>query len=220
MTTARVNVSEDSFHLATRIARRLKTSWLRWTYPFFAFGDGVGIEVSCDISRRASPHISIGNDVYLASDVWLTVIPGSQADIHPRLVLGDRCSIGKRTSISAHNHVVIETAVLMGPSVVVMDYNHEFSDPDRPIRDQGVTAGGRIIIERNCWIGQGAAILCGRGELVIGHNSVVGANAVVTRSCAPHSVLAGNPARRIRTYDFQTGNWVKTVEESATTLAV
>lgn len=212
MNTARVNVVEDPFHLATRIARRLKTNWLRWTYPFFAFGNEVSIDFSCDIPRPHSPDISIGDNVYLAPDVWLTVIPGGMSDIHPRLVLGDRCSIGKRTNISSHNQVVVETGVLMGPSVVIMDYNHEFSDPEKPILEQGVTPGGRIIIQRNCWIGQGAAILCGHGELIIGRNSVIGANSVVTRSCPPHSVVAGNPARLVRRYDSQTGTWIRTTE--------
>jgi abequosyltransferase len=213
MTTVGSKVAEDPFSWGTRIARTLKTNWLRWTYPFADFGKGVKIHGSCDIPRPSSPDISIGDGVYIASDVWLTVIAGGQSDTHPRLILGNRCSIGKRTSISAHNSVVLEADVLLGPSVVIMDYNHEFSDPDRPIMDQGVTAGGRILIERNCWIGQGAAILCGRGELVIGHNSIVGANTVVTRSCAPCSVMVGNPARLIRNYDPESGVWVKSPDK-------
>jgi acetyltransferase-like isoleucine patch superfamily enzyme len=90
-----------------------------------------------------------------------------------------------------------------------MDHNHEFSDVEMPIRHQGVTRGGRIFIERNCWLGHGAVIVCNHGELTIGRNSVVGANAVVTRSFPAFSVIAGNPATLIRTYDRQTGNWVK-----------
>lgn len=209
-------VADDPFSFVTRITRTLKTHWLRWTYPFFYFGKGVKINLSCDIPRAMTPEMSIGDDVYLSPDAWLTVIPGGSDEYSPKLVIGDRCCIGKRTSISAHRNVVLESSVLIGPSVVIMDYNHEFSNPDEPIRDQGMTEGGRVIIERNCWIGQGAAILCGRGELVIGRNSVVGANSVVTRSCPPHSVLAGNPARLVRRYDPQTARWVKAgVETSA-----
>lgn len=218
MENLKYRAGEDPFHLGTRLLRRLKTSWLRRTYPFYAIGAGVSIDFSCDIPRPMSPDISIGNDVYLAPDVWLTVIPGGQKDIRPRLVLGDRCSIGKRTSISAHNQIIVEPSVLMGPSVVIMDYNHEFSDPELPIRDQGVNAGGRVLIEKNCWIGQGAAILCGRGELILGRNSVVGANAVVTRSCPPFSVLAGNPAKIVRTFDPDSGVWKRTVDEAPASL--
>lgn len=202
-------VRSDPFSFVARVTRTLKTNWLRWTYPFFYFGKGVKIDLSCEIPRPMTPEISIGDGVYLAPDAWLTVIPGGSDEYNPKLVIGDRCSIGKRTSISAHRNVVLESSVLIGPSVVIMDYNHEFSNPDEPIRDQGVTEGGRVIIERNCWIGQGAAILCGRGELVIGRNSVVGSNSVVTRGCPPHSVLAGNPARLVRRYDLQSARWAK-----------
>jgi lipopolysaccharide O-acetyltransferase len=90
-----------------------------------------------------------------------------------------------------------------------MDHGHEFSNIEMPIHEQGVTSGGRIFIGRNCWLGQGAAIVCNHGELTIGRNSVVGANAVVTRSFPPFSVIAGNPATLIREYDQRTGTWVK-----------
>lgn len=212
MNRSTLKAGEDPLHLVARLATRLKTYWLRLTYPFYAFGRGARVTLSCDIPRPMCPEMSIGDGVYLAQEVWLTVIPGGQDHLHPKLILGAGCSVGKRTSISAHNSVVIEQDVLIGPSVVIMDYNHQFSDPDTPVIRQGINEGGRVIIERGSWIGQGAAILCGRGKLIIGRNSVVGANSVVTHSFPPFSVIAGNPARLIRKYDPQTNSWVRAPE--------
>jgi acetyltransferase-like isoleucine patch superfamily enzyme len=111
--------------------------------------------------------------------------------------------------ISSRNKVVLEQEVLFAPNVLIMDHNHEFSNPDLPILAQGVTEGGRVVIERNCWLGYGAVIVCTHGELTIGRNSVIGANAVVTRSVPPFSVVGGNPAKLLRTYDQRARAWVK-----------
>jgi len=47
-------------------------------------------------------------------------------------------------------------------------------------------------------LGLGSVVICNSGRLTIGRNSVIGANAVVTRSVPAFSVVAGNPARIIR----------------------
>ena len=110
---------------------------------------------------------------------------------------------------SARNLVQLEDDVLLGPCVLITDNSHEFSDINAPIHTQGLTAGGTVRIERNCWLGYGAAVISVSGELVIGRNSVVGANAVVTRSVPPFCVVAGNPARIVKRYDSGIRKWVK-----------
>jgi acetyltransferase-like isoleucine patch superfamily enzyme len=93
--------------------------------------------------------------------------------------------------------------------VVIADHGHAYEDVTRPISEQGITEGGRIRIGRGSWIGNGAAIVCSRGELVLGQNCVVAANAVVTRSFPPFSVVVGNPARAVRQFDQDKKAWVK-----------
>jgi acetyltransferase-like isoleucine patch superfamily enzyme len=200
--------AEDPLTIVTRGLNWLNTRWLRNTYPFAGFGRRVSIHYTCDILRSVAPLIAFGEHVDLAKDVWLNAVPTSDGG-GPKIMLGNNVKIGRRCSISARNQIILEDSVLFGPHVLIMDHNHEFSNVELPIREQGVTTGGRIIIEKNCWFGFGAVVLCGSGELTIGRNSVVGANAVVTRSFPPNSVIGGNPAKLLRTFDSEEKQWVK-----------
>ena len=64
----------------------------------------------------------------------------------------------------------------------------------------GVKCNGNVIIEDNVHVGSGAVILNGtpKKPLVIGKGSIIGAGAIVTKSVSPFSVMAGNPARKIK----------------------
>jgi acetyltransferase-like isoleucine patch superfamily enzyme len=100
-----------------------------------------------------------------------------------------------------------------------MDHSHAYEDITVPIREQGVTEGGRIRIGQGSWIGFGAAIVCPKGELTLGRNCVVGANSVVTRSFPPYSVIAGNPAKVVKQFDPVKQAWVQGSVRSAVTVA-
>lgn len=199
--------SEDPLLLLSRIFNKLHSLWLVWTYPFASVGTDFWAHHTCDVRRPIARHIKIGNSVWIARDAWLN-IPFIPNNSEPVILLDDGSKIGRRCMISAKNRVHIGRNTALSPSVLIMDHNHAFEDVTVGIEEQGITEGGTIRIEEGCWIGYGAAILCGQGELVIGRNSVVGANSVVSRSIPPYSVVAGNPARVVKQFDPAKGKWV------------
>lgn len=197
----------DPLMLVPRIMSRLHTYWLRWTYPFHSVGKNFYAHYSSDIRREVVRHMQIGNSVFVDREVWLN-IPTFCEESGPVLILQDGVGIGRRCMISAKNLVSIGRDTIFGPSVLVTDHLHAFEDIDLSIAAQGVTHGGTVRIEEECWIGYGAAIVGNQGDLVIGKHSVIGANSVVTRSVPPYSVVAGNPGRVVKQFDPEKDAWV------------
>jgi abequosyltransferase len=200
--------AEDPLSLFGALLTKARTVWMQLTFPFAAFGRDVSIHYSCDIRRSAASRIRIGNSVYILRETWLN-IPEPAVEAPPAIILENGCKIGRRCMISAKNQVHLEEDVLLGPSVLITDHSHEFSNPDMPIHAQGLTEGGTVLIERNCWLGHGAAVICTSGDLSVGRNSIIGANSVVTHSVPPFSIVTGNPAKVIRRYHPDSGEWIR-----------
>ncbi|QOT16042.1 DapH/DapD/GlmU-related protein [Paenarthrobacter sp. YJN-5] len=112
---------------------------------------------------------------------------------------GDRIRIGDRSGIGINSRldgpVTIGRDVMMGPEVMIYALGHNFTDTDTPMIEQGMSVPREVVIEDDVWIGARAIILPG---VTIGTGSVVAASAVVTKSVPPFSVVAGNPARLVK----------------------
>jgi acetyltransferase-like isoleucine patch superfamily enzyme len=198
---------EDPLSWFSRLAGKLWTLWLARTYGFASFGKGAWAHYSFGLARSAAPYISIGEDGGFARDVRLDVctVPGT---VSPVIIMDDRSGLQRRCVISARNHVHVMRDVIFGPAVLVMDHAPELQEVHDGTGQHQEPRDGTIRIEEECWIGFGSVIICEQGELTIGRHSVVGANSVVRRSIPPYSVVAGNPARIVKQYDFTEGKWV------------
>lgn len=106
--------------------------------------------------------------------------------------IGDNSGIGVNCVV---RKAVIGKNVMMGPDVVFIPDSHDFSDPDKPIQEQGFIHFEPIVVGDNTWIGTRAIILPGRK---IGKCAIIGAGAVVIDNVPPYAIVAGNPARIIR----------------------
>jgi acetyltransferase-like isoleucine patch superfamily enzyme len=199
---------EDPLSWIPRGLTKLHSIWLTLTYPFASVGRNLSIHCTCRLRRPVAPAIRLGNSVTICKDSWLNVYGPALHRTEPAIVIDDNTWISPRCQISASNRIHLERDVLVAASVLIMDHNHAYEDTALPISKQGITGGGSIRIGQGCVIGQGAAIICPRGELTLGRNCVVGVNSVVTRSFPPYSVAFGNPARVIRQYDTAKKMWV------------
>jgi maltose O-acetyltransferase len=112
---------------------------------------------------------------------------GSQIDI------GDRSGIGLDAFISGP--LIIGRDVIMGPNCTFLSINRSTPDLERPMIEQGFKPARPPVIEDDVWIGANVTVLPGRR---IGTGSIVAAGAVVSADVPPFSVVAGNPARVIK----------------------
>ncbi|HEY4010162.1 MAG TPA: acyltransferase [Acidobacteriaceae bacterium] len=118
----------------------------------------------------------------------------------PTLSIGDDTGIGHDCSFTVGKSVTIGRYCRISQGVVMMDAP---GHPANPIpRQQGRRAPDEdvrpIVIGDNVWIGRGAMILPG---VTIGEGSVVAAGSVVMSSVSPNALIAGNPARQVKTLD-------------------
>ena len=121
--------------------------------------------------------------------------PGLVINFPENVKLGNNLIFNRNVSITARSGVTLGNNVLLGPNVVINDSNHRFIDKDTPINQQGHTAA-EIVIEDDVWIASNSVILKG---VHIGKGAVVAAGSVVTKDVPSYAVVAGVPARQIKT---------------------
>jgi acetyltransferase-like isoleucine patch superfamily enzyme len=157
-------------------------------------GKNLILEDNVSVNALSENGISFGDNVSIARDSIL-FCTGIIAYRGKGISIGDRTGISARAYFAGQGGITVGNDVIMGPNVQVFSENHIYTDMSLTIKEQGVTKQP-VSIGNNCWIGAGSTILAG---VTIGDGCVVAAGSVVTKSFAANSVIAGVPAKLIKT---------------------
>jgi acetyltransferase-like isoleucine patch superfamily enzyme len=112
------------------------------------------------------------------------------------LVLGERVFINTGATIVANHSIVVGDDCRIGDLAAIFDSNHHSVEPSRPTRIAPVRLG------ENVWVGRSAMILPG---VTIGDHAVIAAGSIVTGDVPARTLMAGAPARPVRTLDIPDG---------------
>ena len=148
-----------------------------------------------------APDVKLGRDVKLSRFINLYGCQiGDETKIGAFVEIQKNASVGHRCKISSHTFVsegvTIEDNVFIGHGVTFINDSYP----------RATTSGGELqtekdwrvettVVKRGASIGSGSTIL---SNLVIGENAIVGAGSVVTHDVPANTIVAGNPARVLR----------------------
>ena len=155
---------------------------------------------------RIAPDVKLGKDVKLAGFINLygceigdcTKI-GAFVEVQKNAVIGRHCKISSHTFVC--EGVTIEDNVFIGHGVVFINDSYpRATNPTGALQTEADWKVERTVVKSGASIGSGATIL---SQIVIGENSIVGAGSVVTKDVPANTIVAGNPAKLLRTLDTE-----------------
>ena len=186
------------------------TAWIR---NFLGeLGEGSAIQYPCLLQGGGHRRVRIGKHTRIASHgilgCWerycaMEAVKGElKQRFEPEIVIGDNCSIGEYTQITAINKITIGDGLLTGRYVYIGDNSHGgLSKEEAGIRpaSRKLTSKGEIRIGRNVWIGDKVTIL---GGVTVGDNVIIGAGSIVTHDIPSNSMAAGMPAKIVKELEY------------------
>jgi acetyltransferase-like isoleucine patch superfamily enzyme len=154
-----------------------------------------------DEYRAVAPDVRLGRGVRLARFVNLygcTI--GDATKIGAFVEIQKNATVGRRCKVSSHTFicegVTIEDHVFIGHGVTFTNDTYpRATTPDGGLQTEADWKVEQTLVRKGASIGSGATIL---SNVVIGEQAIVGAGSVVTRDVPAGAVVAGNPARMLR----------------------
>ena len=158
------------------------------------------IAYPCGLSKSDTKHIAIGHRTFIDRHCILGCWKGNGIGCEETstIRIGDDCTIGEYTQLSACSKIEIGNGLLTGRYVYIGDNSHgglSYEEATIPPNKRELISKGPITIGKNVWIGDKVTIL---GGVTIGDNVIIGANSVVTRDVPSNSIAAGSPAKVIK----------------------
>src|SRR5271165_2842060 len=151
-----------------------------------------------------APSVKLGRDVKLSKFINLYGCEvGDETKIGAFVEIQKNAIVGKRCKISSHTFVcegvTIEDNVFIGHGVVFINDSYPRAiAADGNLQTEADWKVERTVIKKGASIGSGATIL---SNVTVGENAIVGAGSVVTRDVPANSIVAGNPAKFLRSIE-------------------
>jgi acetyltransferase-like isoleucine patch superfamily enzyme len=154
-----------------------------------------------------NPYLCIADDVRLGKDVRLSKFinlygceVGDETKIGAFVEIQKNARVGRRCKISSHTFicegVTIEDNVFIGHGVAfVNDAYPRATTPEGELQIESDWSVEPTRVKKGASIGSGATVL---SNVIVGENAIVGAGSVVTKNVPADSIVAGNPARFLR----------------------
>lgn len=186
---------------------RLCKAKTRLFYSWFFGSIGRGSAIYKPLLISNPGKIFIKDFVSIRKGARLEVISG-QSKIAPRLTIGNNVNIEQNVHIVCGSRIEIGDNVSITGNVAIVDIIHPYDDINdhSKIGSRIQCEGNYVEIGDNVFIGFGAIIM---PNVKIGKNSVIGAHSVINHDVPEYSVAAGNPAKIVKKYCFDTKNWKK-----------
>jgi acetyltransferase-like isoleucine patch superfamily enzyme len=164
-------------------------------YPIFAEAVARTIRLVTQMNASAQDvegvRKQLSEIIGIEIDASTTIFPPFYTNFGRFIKLGKNVFINHGCSFLDLCNITIEDEVMIGPKVNLITENHPL-DPN----DRKTVLLKTIVVKRNAWIGAAATILPG---VTIGENAVVAAGAVVSKDVPANTIVAGIPAKVVKT---------------------